>query len=86
MYSLIRIRARFTKLENKGNKKQGEPLFGITELLSECGIGPAGLTLVPVWAACLAQGHRRGTAGGTAQQCRVPARGSGSCCFMSARP
>ena len=40
-YSLIRTRARFIKLKNKGNKKQGELLFGIMEMLAEFGIGPA---------------------------------------------
>ena len=50
--------------------------MGITEMLVECGTGKGFRSqlprTVPAWTACLAQGHRKATAGATAQQARFP--------------
>ena len=59
-------------------------------MLVECGTGkgirPQLPSTVLAWTACLAQGHRRATAGATGQQGLVPTRGAGSHCFMSTVP
>ena len=74
----------------KGDKKRGDQLLGITERLVECGTGksirPQLPSTVPVWTACLAQAHRKATAGATAQHGPLPTRGAGSHYFMSTLP